>query len=448
MESPHEHEPVHRRISKACDNCVKRKSKCDGNSPCGLCSQRRIPCHYRSRNRVRPSAAQRNVQEDQKSSVPERRSIATSSSLNGSPYTVAPNPDQSLTGNELQTDIHASQQLSQLYYGPSSNFAFLQHVHKAFTRPSESPEDRQQQPEGTFDRFKNRDTFFGVNEVFRPGRHNRPWTSTLMFLPQALARVFFDKFVASHHRLMPHLSLPDLESLLARLYGSETGSALDPGETAMILLVLANGATLTNYNGWTEDLHKRAKREVPELDDVVNIKAIHINILLACYYAACGRANTGYMQLGIACRKAYATGMHRDVDYDSPTESREQRAETRKLTFWSLVLLERWTSFWLGRPSAIVGESITIGLPESSPLIRAFARLSNIIAQALRLMYDEGKMNQPVRLWEAAQHIRHDLYVFQSQTENEMGFTLDGTVADPFNIDQLFIMHCEYFRPI
>ena len=135
--------------------------------------------------------------------------------------------------------------------------------------------------------------------------------------------------------------------------------------------------------------------------------------------------------------------MHRDIDYDSPTRSREQRAENRKVTFWSLVLIERWFAFWLGRPSAVIGEAISIGVPESNPFIRAFAGLSNIIAQCLSLMYDDSKFHQPVKLWEAAQHIRHQLLVFQVKTEGEVGFPLDGTVTEPVNIEQVYLMHSE-----
>ena len=121
-----------------------------------------------------------------------------------------------------------------------------------------------------------------------------------MFLPQALARVFFDKFVASMWHMMPYFDLNELEDLLARLYRTETGTPLDPGDLATILLVLANGATLTDHDGWVQDLAQRAKREVPELDEVVSIASIKINMLLAYYYASIGRANTSYIQGGIA----------------------------------------------------------------------------------------------------------------------------------------------------
>ena len=123
-----------------------------------------------------------------------------------------------------------------------------------------------------------------------------------MFLPQALARVFFDKFVASMWHMMPYLDLNELEDLLGQLYRTEAGTPLDPGDLATILLVLANGATLTNHDGWVQELAQRAKREVPELDEVVSIASIKISMLLACYYAGIGRANTSYMQGGIAVR--------------------------------------------------------------------------------------------------------------------------------------------------
>jgi len=193
------------------------------------------------------------------------------------------------------------------------------------------------------DYFRLREIFFGLDK-----HHSQPvllGRIPFPFLPFELAQEFLEKFLASIHLLAPFTDPEKYRCMLRQLYSQQEERTMTLAKTVILLLVLANGATLTSNVLWMEALYDRAKAEAASLEDVVNLEAIQISLLMAHYLGTRGRPNSCYLQLGVASRKAYAAGLHKDVGYKPKEATASQQAEERRVTFWALVFLERWVSF-------------------------------------------------------------------------------------------------------
>lgn len=425
---------VRRRISKACEPCRQRKAKCDGRLPCcSVCASHGgdpALCKYRNRTRVRTT---------HRASTPEVSRPATGPGEIARRNLGLPEvPQTEIESSTAQTTseqdychnafigVNAAQSHAQLYYGSSSIFAFLQHIHQTFNDPDRRaihPRDQ----DGGMERFRHRDRFFPSDSLGHGGQE--AMKGQCLLLPEPLARLFLDNYLKSIHNLMPWLSAEQLIKMLDTVCSPdpEQQVQITNSDTAIILLSLACGASLVKHSRWIDVLVERALMQVPRLEMAINLRSVQISLLLAHVSVCRGRHNSAYIYLGSAARKAFAAGLHKDVDYQANQQNKAERAENLRLTFWSLAFLERWFSFWLGRPSTIDGVVISTPMPESSPLIRALAELSDIIIQAAHRMYDDVRP-QLAKLWESGQHIRLDLLAFQRRMKSVLDFDLDNEV--------------------
>lgn len=443
---------VQRRIAKACERCRRKKARCDGQLPCcSGCSQDAVSCIYRDRVRVRQSHRRGAPEQPSSSVVDANDSIPDSSGhgRSGAPQAVtgpgngrmaASREDYS---NDAFVGVNAAQSRCELYYGSSSIFAFLQNIHQTFHDPDGEAADRGDQDQG-MRRFQHEDRFFTSEQLSRTNPDEGK--SRYALLPESLARQFLDIYIKSLHYLMPWSSGIDLVHMLDMMYSPEVEKQLQmpKGDTAVTLLALACGATFFKHSGWIDVLVERALAQVPRLEVVINLKSVQISLLLAHVLVCCGRHNSAYLYLGSAVRKAFAAGLHKNIDY--PVANRQNpgdRAEVRRLTFWSLAFFERWFSFWQGRPSAIDGILVSRPLPETSPLVKALAELSDIVVQAGHRIYD-NVCPQLTKLWEAAQHVRFELLSFQKRMRPLLGFDLDDEtqLLDGHPV-QVFLINCE-----
>jgi hypothetical protein len=443
---------VHRRVSKACEPCRQKKAKCDGRLPCcSACASHGgdpASCKYRTRTRVRPSHRPSIPNVSLPPTGPDEPSRPNSRLPEISQTEIETSATQTTNINEYGHNtfigVNAAQSHSQLYYGSSSIFAFLQHIHQTFNDPG-GRAIHQRDQDGGMERFRHRDRFFGSEPLGSGG--TEAMNGRCPLLPESLAREFLDKYLNSLHNLMPWLSPERLVKMLDTIYSPdlEQQCQITQPDTALILLSLACGATLVKHSSWIDLLVERALTQVPRLEMIISLRSVQISLLLAHVLVCRGRHNSAYIHLGSAARKAFAAGLHKDVDYQGNQQSKAERAENLRLTFWSLAFFERWFSFWLGRPSAIDGVVISTPMPESSPLIRALAELSDIITQTSHRMYDDVRP-QLTKLWESAQHTRLDLLAFQRRMKSLFGFDLDDEAklleGDPVQIFILVNRRC------
>ncbi|KAJ5486801.1 hypothetical protein N7530_001101 [Penicillium desertorum] len=122
------------RIPRACQECRKRKIKCNGLTPCKTCQLRNTPCIYRDYIRHRrkkheyEEAGERNSPRQASSGVPPSGQH-TASVMNDFPNSVS------------ATHMASPSCQMQLYYGPTSHFSLMQHIYRdLISNPTSHPE--------------------------------------------------------------------------------------------------------------------------------------------------------------------------------------------------------------------------------------------------------------------------------------------------------------------
>jgi hypothetical protein len=243
--------------------------------------------------------------------------------------------------------------------------------------------------------------------------------SNLLFLPYHLAADFLKKFLTTLQRHLPFVQQAAAEELLAVLYGNLEARELDIGERAILLAVLAVGATLTEYTAWAETLYKRSRALADELHDVVNVHVCQLELLLAHYQSISGKPNSVYLLVGTAMRKAMAAGLHKEALSKSRQSVDFATVQERRLTFWSIYIFEVTISFGLGRPISINDCDISIPYPEEYAFFNSLVSLARIYSRAARQLYG-FKQGSLLALYRDALALKRDLDIFRSSLPEEL----------------------------
>jgi hypothetical protein len=349
------------RTSKACEECRKRKIKCHGQSPipCEYCRLKQLHCVYRTqaRTRRRPTVMPTRVGAgiDATGKVRELGGGDPAAlDVGGSPM------EDSVYAGVSATYADSPSKSLQLYYGPSSNFPLIQHIHQRLT-PKDDGEPDGNSPGGErerklieevdegLDRFQYRGLFFGKYSDQQESSMSYPAgsldllkvdDSNLLFLPYNLAIDFLNKFMTTLQKHLPFIHPESAEEMLGILYGNIEARELDTAERAIVLATLAVGSTLTEHTRWAETLFKRAKALLDELEEAVNIQVCQLGLLLSHYQAITGRPNSVYILIGQATRKAFAAGLHKEALSRSRHSVDFALVQERRLTFWSIYMFE------------------------------------------------------------------------------------------------------------
>lgn len=250
-----------------------------------------------------------------------------------------------------------------LYYGPSSNFSFLQQIHRRLCSLSsrviakgraaipgstlaqgqeENEKENMEQAEAGLRRFNYGGLFFGQRGEHERIRANMP-SSELNVAGQGLevlmgkAEVYMDSFLATSFQLVRFWDEADFRVMMGRF---EKAHCL---EKAVVLAALALGATVTKNTEDGEALADEAKRIQKKFDEVVNLRTIQVGLLLGYYQIVVGRPSSAYLIVGASVRKGLAAGMHKESAAVKRMEQMGQSksVEERRATFWCCYVLER-----------------------------------------------------------------------------------------------------------
>ncbi|KAF2113581.1 hypothetical protein BDV96DRAFT_114419 [Lophiotrema nucula] len=385
-------------ISKACEACRRRKQKCDGEDPCSICRRRSLTCSYRDVTRSRglrgkaPERANSGSDNGQSTQTVDDRNVSSRLSEADMEHlkTALPRDHIINTLRATRSAKDTPSSVSQLSYGPSSNFSILRHF-KAHLEPGDelpvnSPGSLELRQDGTqsIDLFKFQERAFGNDLLLQ---------DDATFLSSDLATTFLDTYLRTTYYQFPMVSTDTLRSYLARLYEANPTNVLASSEKAFLLAVLTAGA-ITKDHDWRMALFAKAMKEVDKIRYEISLPAIQTEILLAHCEFIGGSLQRGYQILGGAVRKAIAAGLHKS----SPAWVRRQGDSSEATAlFWLVYCYETFMCFTFGWPPSIHREDIDAPLPEYATFTRALFDMSEIIQQVHR-MY----MNREVT-------IKHDL---------------------------------------
>ncbi|KAJ9141826.1 C6 zinc finger domain containing protein [Pleurostoma richardsiae] len=458
------------KICRACEPCRRRKIRCSGERPCqhAFCQANPSECRYRTKARIRGSLkavmshstalnspAQSHVSSRAQTAElpsdagrPEGPELVPAAAGPG-PGPIGPVSPEHSVYNSITATHHAPKATdsSQLFYGASSNFAFLHQVHRGILQNAPAhnqPRHREVQEGGPLlDMFMQRTLFFGTPsridaEVIRPA-------ASLQYIPQAQARVFLDHFKIVYPVRLPFFTSAELEGFLRDLYSDENGpdkSVLLPQTKAVFFAVLALGALCTPDTNAAEILMMKAKCEVVMYDDAVTLQMLQLSLLMSGYQLDMGRPNSAYLHLGVACRKAFALGLHKET---ASTIDSEETLDKQRATLWSLYCHETLMSLVLGRKSALKMSDISCPMPKGRPEIVRFCRLSSIIEEAVDTIY--GRRSESLlQLYEKAEAV----HVRLLQCAEEFGIASASTGQNSGQLDDLgsLMLHNWYYLAV
>lgn len=442
---------------KACEPCRRRKVRCDGKTPCNRCEKKPEDCTYRLRTRIRKSGIHRAAAIKAGAAAGGggggggggRKDSGDNSSgdggggghggLDGSiriptPLPAAPGPSLSPRGlskrgaeysratkqDTAYSNVYQSvaavhehgTENSRLFYGPASQFAFLQQVHRSIisSTPSGQQADREVQEVGAgLDLFLQRSFFFGTASRIDFSNLLRPASTLFPEVCIEQARVFMHNFEVWSSRMMPFFTKDELDKMLQNLYSGDELVQSRPSQTkALTLAVLALGALATPQTDIGEMLLAKAKYEAVIFDDTVSLQMIQFSILLADYHTSMGRPNQVYLSLGTACRKAFALGLHREA---ANSLTRPEHVQKYRATLWCLYSLESWYAMTVGRETSLKMSDISTPLPENQPFVVSMSRLAHITEKMMTIIYTQ-RYDSLRKLYQAAEGIHAQLREF------------------------------------
>jgi hypothetical protein len=339
-----------KKISKACEPCRRRKIRCNGQQPCQLCQQQPEFCVYRVKARHRASARQKAVQSTLNANDNDGATLTGSLPL---PSALPPATHDTPRDNNQPADpevyrgitaTHAHSpdpsECTQLFYGPSSNFAFIQQFHTGilnYGRTRQAEGDRDHEGGEGLDMFVQRSLFFGTPSISDPANLPRSLPS-IDLIPATRASVFLRQFKIASLHLFPLFTEAELDQMFHDIYPERVQTTSCPQEMALMLIVLANGALATDATDLAETLYKQAKTIASMFTEAVTLSMIQFHLLLADFQVNMGRPNSAYLHLGDATRRAFAMGINKEA---SRVGSDEVVLQKRRTTIWCLYFHER-----------------------------------------------------------------------------------------------------------
>lgn len=287
-ESPSQ--PTKRRIPKACQECRKRKIKCDGEPPCKTCQLRNTPCLYRDVTRSR-----KRKHHNERESISDALGPTGPSRPESLQPPVSRPPDHPLGVNNSVSATHRASPSSkiQLYYGSTSHFALINEIYRDLTaHPIRTlGQGRVEEAGAGLDMFSFRCIYFGIplDSTVPPGPGTKD--PQLMFLPYYLASEFLQGFLSSLHRLMPMWSEETFRRRLEQLYHTRVPRNADQSD-GVLLMALAMGSCVTEHHAWGDILYERVKATCSPYDDNVTLQSVQLSLIMISF---------NLFWLGISC---------------------------------------------------------------------------------------------------------------------------------------------------
>ncbi|KAL7793203.1 hypothetical protein V8C37DRAFT_409668 [Trichoderma ceciliae] len=416
-------------IGKACEACRVRKTRCDGKEPCARCLSRSVSCVYRTRTRNRP----------RKSQTPAAATAVSSGASNSEetpgPIGVPPESqgdrEQANDDNSWGFHVHSVAAITtspssiiQLHYGPSSNFSMLHSIYRLITgiqTPLTRREEVAQVGPG-LDLFQNRQLFFGDLADGKSTTISNDYSA--MFLDKELCNRVLERYLSTYWHLLPVLTKDDFRRRAELLSSSPGLFSFDSPDVVVVMLAMAIGASMLEEEATAQFLFQRASQGADKLDELVNIQAIHIPLLQAQFQLERSRPHSAFLYVGVASRKAVAAGLHRGISIRGQMRDCLQR----RLTFWSLFIMETWVCFCLGRPTSISDPGGGVPVPAEEKFILVLVRLARLVSKCAARIYNQHHESL-LHMWNAATELRHELQAYAEEQLFDVHLDIQGELG-------------------
>lgn len=397
---PKSHWHIRSRISNACDNCKARKTKCDGNLPCGCCIVRRPPegCRY-SPHRRRKKKADRLVSAKVEGSLGGRTPGDTTADGKGSSSDMAsvvngekPVEDAIESSAEDDTDVPLEARLlcddqgKLIFIGDCAPWSFFQSVRQLMTC---CLGQRSFAPETSHLALENMPAGH-VAAARGIGRCRNPPPTNDIDIEAAIANY-----------LVATTSLVDLFDISKLLEDLHPWATMEhkSDELASInnYLVLAIG-TLQKQPALSQEYFEYAQSEAyTTLGGSLSMETVQIFLLITVYLLCSCRVHSAFLFIGIASRAALSIGIHRtQVNAQFGPDIHRQRDRLWK----SIRAVDLFLSISIGRPTSASDVDCTVPYRvldvegnDVLDLLNASVQILIITGDIVLKLYSKGKIS-------------------------------------------------------
>ncbi|KAJ9192023.1 transcriptional regulator family: Fungal Specific TF [Paecilomyces variotii] len=395
-----------RRVTRACDECRRKKIKCDGKQPCTHCTVYSYECTYdQPSNRRRNPAPQyiealesrlhkaeallRVVLPDlnlddprfdvhaaeqvlaavkkEKAGLPKPPSTSTNQ-----PEPATDNGDESLLETMVENSgcLDLDDQGHWDYHGHSSGIIFMQRLRKQLGN-SVVPELKPSPKTRPISHYLESPKSASASES--PHDANLPPTQDLP--PKAVARKLCHNAFYDACALMRFVHEPSFYATFDRIYDTppEQFTNEEHAFLPLLYIVLSVGCLFSNDLDSTLDIagyesaigqgfqYWKAGRQLIDITDCRDLTSLQAICFMVLFLQSSAKLSTCYSYVGIALRAALRLGLHRSVTANfNPIER-----ELRKRIFWVIRKMDVYVSTLLGLPQMLSDQDIDQEYPLS-----------------------------------------------------------------------------------
>ena len=314
------------RISKACQNCRRRKIRCDGGEPCQHCVQKKLDCEYRGfvRQRKRKHEllsksedaganagggetddggngddghAQPTTSSTRGKGIASNRKVAKSAP--GTSHSAAEQSSRRSNFGDYSvaaTHVASPSCVIQLYYGPHSNFSLMQLMYRQFVdglgasennnQASSTQRDEVEEVGPGLDLFSFRRLFFGDlagNQDPSLSGGLVSGSNSIFFMDPRKASKYLEQFLSTIYYLTPWKSKDRYREMLKGLYQTNNDMSADSPQTTLLIVMVALGAAEMNDHETADFLFRKAKANSVGFDEIVTVETIQVSILMISF---------------------------------------------------------------------------------------------------------------------------------------------------------------------
>ncbi|KAF2455849.1 fungal-specific transcription factor domain-containing protein [Lineolata rhizophorae] len=387
-----------RRVTRACDECRRKKIKCDGKNPCTHCTVYSYECTYDQPSNRRRNAAPQYVEaletrvrradallrlvlsypidlDDpdidaslQRGALPPRRPDhqRPPPTATGGPANSSGSDDQLESMVKAVGNLDVDEQGKWDYHGHSSGLSFIRRMREQFGDVISA--------EGNATPFvKSRP----MSHVFDSPKSNVDSPQDVVpgadLPPKEIARQLCDYAINDASSMLRILHQPTFYAQLDRIYDTPLEQYTNDQNTFLPLFyaVLSLGSLFTkdasgdtenrDYEDAIEEGFKyfKASRQLLDIADCRDLTSLQAILYMILFLQCSAKMPTCYSYIGVALRSAIRIGLHRSFDNNfHPIE-----AELRKRVFWVIRKLDIYMGAMLGLPITLCDEDIDQDYP-------------------------------------------------------------------------------------
>ncbi|TEY44860.1 hypothetical protein BOTCAL_0343g00030 [Botryotinia calthae] len=428
------------RVSRACDRCKRKKTRCSGNQPCNLCTTAGLICEFTAAYRrgkipaittekqhlehlggisenaedstsiehehvieaIKPFPNHHNAFHSQLSgeftSIPHDVAIAASTLARLQPTIVENSNSISRMQSSRNSPEPPQTDLQGHYVGPSSGASFLLRVQKKLHREITLSQD---------------------SSIFTFGDAPLPeFDPSFFVLPpksdaENLVARYFDFAVPTHR----FLHRPTIELWVHEFYdnlGTFQRKSSAKGRTALLFMVFAQARDYMPSVGKQNDIDTSSRyfhaadRQLTSETGGVLLTSVQARLCQCFYLLSQSRVNHCWSLFGTTAHLILALGIHRKRRLESQNNVDMIELECRKRVFWCAYTLDNYLSAALGRPRTFHDDDIDQELPScvnDSDLTSRHVHTNKSRAQSIMMApIAHGMLSQIIS------HILRDLY--------------------------------------